>query len=285
MKVVRDIGKMKIYSRIKKKDGKTVGFVPSMGCLHEGHISLIKNARKQNDVVVLSIFVNPAQFGKNEDFSKYPRDFEKDEEIAKTEGVDIIFYPSEKEIYPKEYSTFVNVEALTGNLCGKSRPGHFKGVTTIVCKLFHVINPDMVYFGQKDFQQAVVIKKMIVDLNMDIILKVLPIVREADGLAMSSRNSYLSKKERNDAAVLHKSLRRARDLFSEGEKDANSIRSSMKDIINSKESVSIDYLKIVDPIWLRDIKTIQNKALVCIAANIGKIRLIDNTVLGDHENQ
>jgi len=290
MKIINEIDKMRIYSRIMKKDSKSIGFVPTMGYLHDGHVSLIKNARKQNDIVVLSIFVNPIQFAPGEDYEKYPRNAAKDEEIAKGEGVDVIFYPNKEDMYPNGYSTYVEVENLSEGLCGLSRPGHFKGVSTVVMKLFQIVKPDIAYFGQKDAQQAIVIKKMVNDLNMDIIIKVLPIVREPDGLAMSSRNEYLNKKERESATVLYQALKKAEGLFSGGERNAKKIIDSIQglikqDLIKTINTAKIDYIKAVDMNSLEDIDEIKNEALITLAVSIGKTRLIDNIIVGAQNDQ
>ncbi len=285
MKIINEIDKMRVYSRIMKKDSKSIGLVPTMGYLHDGHVSLIKNARKQNDVVVLSIFVNPIQFAPGEDYEKYPRDTARDEEIAKGEDVDVIFYPNKEDMYPNGYSTYVEVESLGEGLCGLARPGHFKGVSTVVMKLFQIVKPDIAYFGQKDAQQAIVIKKMINDLNMDIIIKVLPIVREPDGLAMSSRNEYLNKKERESAIVLYQALKKAEGLFSGGERNAKKIIDSIQglikqDLIKTINTAKIDYIKAVDMNSLEDVDEIKNEALIALAVSIGKTRLIDNIIVG-----
>ena len=217
MKVVDTITRISTLVKIFKKEGRSISLVPTMGCLHEGHLSLVRAARKHTDVVIMSIFVNPLQFGPKEDFEKYPRDLKRDEELARSAGADIIFNPSAKDIYPAGYSTYVNVEGLTRTLCGSSRAEHFKGVTTVVAKLFEIVRPDIAYFGQKDAQQAIVIKKMAADLNMGIEIKMMPIIREPDGLAMSSRNVYLSSDERRDALVLHDALKRAEAMIKSGE--------------------------------------------------------------------
>jgi len=279
VKEIADIEKMKVFSRIKRKNSKSIGLVPTMGYFHDGHLSLIKNARKQNDIVIVSVFVNPIQFGINEDFKQYPMDLARDKEIAKKEGIDVFFCPNADQMYPAGFSTTVTVQELSANLCGLSRPEHFKGVTTVIAKLFEITKPDIAYFGQKDAQQAAVIKKMVKDLNMDVLVKVLPIVRESDGLAMSSRNVYLKKNEREDAGVLYQSLRKAESLFACGERSSKRIANSIKEIIDSKKTVKVDYIKIVDTDTLKDINSIKNKALIALAVFIGKTRLIDNTIL------
>jgi pantoate--beta-alanine ligase len=279
MKTIDNVPRMATFSRMVKKEGKTIGLVPTMGYLHEGHLSLARTAKKLNDVVVMSIFVNPIQFGPNEDLDSYPRDLQRDEDLASTAGVDVIFYPSAKEMYPEGFATYVNVEGLTEKLCGAKRPGHFKGVTTVVAKLFGIVKPDMAYFGQKDAQQAIVIKKMVEDLNMDVGIKVLPIAREKDGLAMSSRNKYLSEAERKDAVVLYRSLQVAESLIKAGEKNSKKIVQAMEAVIVAKSAAKIDYIAIVDPKDLRDVDTISGKALVALAVFVGKTRLIDNIVV------
>lgn len=279
---------MKVYKSIKplvreidslKKKEKTVGFVPTMGFLHEGHLSLIRRARKDTDCVVVSIFVNPIQFGPKEDFKKYPRDLKRDLALSKKSGVDIVFFPRVEFMYPKGFSTYVSVEGLTESLCGFSRPGHFKGVTTVVAKLFNIVKPDIAYFGQKDAQQAIVIKKMAEDLNMPVKIKMMPIVREKDGLAMSSRNVYLSPCQRRQALSLYKSLKLARKLYRKGEKNPKKIIAGMRGEILKEKAAEIDYLSIVDLDRLKDVSKVLKKSLVAVAVKIGNTRLIDNVIL------
>ena len=279
MKIIDTIPRMSTLVKMLKKEGKSIGFVPTMGYLHEGHLSLFKTAKKHTDLVVVSIFVNPIQFGPKEDIDKYPRDFKRDEELSRSAGVDVIFYPSEKDMYPENYKTFVFVEGLTETLCGISRPGHFKGVTTVVAKLFNIVRPDMAYFGQKDAQQAVIIKKMVKDLNMDIDVKVLGIVREKDGLAMSSRNVYLSPDERKDAAILYKSLTKAESLIKAGERETKKITKMMEETIQKTPTAKIDYISIVDTGNLKDVNVISGEILIALAVFIGKTRLIDNIIV------
>ncbi len=279
MKIIDSISRMSVLIKILKKEGKSIGFVPTMGYLHEGHLSLVRTAKKHTDVVAMSIFVNPIQFDRREDLEKYPRDFKHDEGLARDAGVDIIFYPSVKDMYPDGYSTYVNVEGLTDYLCGSSRPGHFKGVTTVVAKLFGIVKPDIAYFGQKDAQQAIVIKRMATDLNMDIEIKILPIIREKDGLAMSSRNINLSEPERKDAAVLFQALKKAEALVKEGERDAKKIIRQMEAMIKGKETAKIDYISIVDTKDLKPMSTVLSEALVALAVFFGKTRLIDNIIV------
>jgi len=279
MRIIRNIKEMSVFSKKIRIKGKTVGFVPTMGALHEGHLSLIRQARKENDIVVVSIFVNPIQFGPKEDFRKYPRNIERDAHLCKSEGADIIFYPNIKEMYPENYKTYVTVEDLGGLLCGKFRPGHFKGVTTIVDKLFNIVSPDISYFGQKDAQQAIIIKKMAGDLNIPVQIKVMPTVREKDGLAMSSRNIYLNKDERQDAAVLYQALSLAKDLIRKGGVGSLHIIKKMRQLINKKKSTKIQYISIVDPDNLEPVDRIKSKVLITLAVWIGKTRLIDNIIV------
>jgi pantoate--beta-alanine ligase len=262
-----------------KKEGKSIGLVPTMGYLHEGHLSLVKAAKKHTDVVVMSIFINPIQFGPKEDFEKYPRDLKHDEEMAREAGVDVIFYPSLKDMYPEGYATYVIVEKLTGSLCGESRPGHFRGVATVVTKLFNIVKPDVAYFGQKDMQQAMMIKKMASDLNMDIEVKMMPIAREKDGLAMSSRNIYLGTAERKDAVVLYQSLLKAETLIKNGERDAGKIIKTVEEMIKAKSSAKIEYVKLVDARGLKDIKVITGEIALAVAVFFGNTRLIDNITI------
>jgi pantoate--beta-alanine ligase len=279
MKIIHSINQMALVSKGLRADGQTIGFLPTMGALHEGHLSLMRKARKENDVVVVSIFVNPIQFGPKEDYRYYPRNLKQDARLCSKEGADIIFYPQAKDIYQQGYKTYVDVDDLSKVLCGKFRPGHFKGVATVVTKLFNIVNPDIAYFGQKDAQQAIIIQRMAKDLNMPVSIKVMPTVREKDGLALSSRNAYLSKEQRKDAAVLYQALNLARDLIKQGNKNSFSIIRKMKQLINKKKSAKIQYISIVD---LRDLKTmarIKGKVLVALAVWIGKIRLIDNIMV------
>ena len=267
------------FSGKARLKGETIGFVPTMGYLHDGHLSLARQARRDTDLVVMSIFVNPAQFGPKEDLKKYPRDIKRDEKLAQGAGVDVIFYPSAKAMYPDGYKTYVEVKELSGILCGSFRPGHFKGVATVVAKLFNVTACDIAYFGQKDAQQALIIKKMAEDLNMRLKIKVMPIIRERDGLAMSSRNKYLSPRERQEAVALHKALLLARSLILQGRKDCRFLINRMKKLIGSKKSARIDYIDIVDAHDLNPVKYIKGKVLIALAVWIGKTRLIDNIII------
>ncbi len=279
MKIIRTPREAHSYVSSLRQKGRRVGFVPTMGCLHEGHLSLVKKARCENDVVAISIFVNPAQFGPREDYKRYPRNFIEDKKLAKRAGVDIIFYPDTKNMYTPTHSTYVDAEDISENLCGRFRPGHFRGVATVIAKLFNIIPADNVYFGQKDAQQAFIIKRMARDLNIPVNIRILPTVREKDGLATSSRNAYLSKKERREAAVLFKSLLLAKDLIRGGERRAANIIKRMKDSINKNSSAKIEYIAIVDTAGLKDIKTLKGEVLIALAAYFGKTRLIDNSII------
>ncbi len=261
-----------------KKSGKRIGVVPTMGYLHEGHRALIRDARKENELVVLTIFVNPAQFGQGEDFDRYPRDIERDRQAAIDEQVDYIFHPSIGDMYPEGYATYVDVENITETLEGEWRPGHFRGVTTIVLKLFQITQPDNAYFGQKDAQQLMVIKKMVSDLHIPVKIKRVPTVREKDGLALSSRNVYLSPGERQQAAVLYRALQRAEVDIRRGERSRDIIVGMIRDMIKAVGNISIDYVEIVDPVTFRKVQFLENNREHCIAlaVRIGKVRLIDN---------
>ncbi len=278
MKVISDVGKMRAYVKKIKQEGETIGFVPTMGHLHEGHLSLMREAGKNEDVVIISIFVNPTQFRPGEDYERYPRDMERDKRLAGEVGVDLIFAPTVDQMYPEGCASYVEVEKVTEQLCGRFRPGHFRGVTTICCKLFNIVEPDVAYFGQKDAQQAIVIKRMVRDLNKDLKIKVLPIVREKDGLAMSSRNTYLSPKERKDALCLYESLEEAERMIKSGETDAEKIIRRMRQIIAPKTS-RIDYISIVDTQELKEVKKISGEVLIALAVWIEKTRLIDNIMI------
>ena len=277
MILIKKIKEMKSYIKEKKREGKIIGFVPTMGYLHQGHLSLIKKAKEDCEVVVVSIFVNPAQFGKGEDYERYSRNLERDRKLCQEEGVDVIFAPEVEEMYPEGYSTFIEVEGrISSILEGASRPGHFRGVTTILTKLFHIISPDYSYFGEKDYQQALVVKKMVKDLNFNTQIFVLPTVREEDGLAVSSRNSYLNKEERKEAAILYKSLIAAKEEIRKGERDPHCLISFMKNLIEKEPLAEIDYIAVVNPETLEEENKINKKVLLLLAVNIGKTRLIDN---------
>ncbi|NPA15498.1 MAG: pantoate--beta-alanine ligase [Deferribacteres bacterium] len=280
MVLVEKIDEMKRLSEKWREEGKSIGFVPTMGYLHEGHLSLVRKAREDNDVVVVSIFVNPTQFGPGEDFERYPRDLERDLELLRSIGVDAVFYPSASEMYPEGYKTFVEVTDITERLCGASRPGHFRGVTTVCCKLFNIVKPHRAYFGKKDFQQFVVIKTMVKDLNMDLEIVPMPIVREKDGLAMSSRNTYLSPQEREAALCLYRALKKAQELFNSGERNAEVIREEVERVIKSEPLAEIDYVAVVDPESFLPVDEVKEGTLVALAVKVGPARLIDNLQLG-----
>ncbi len=285
MKIIDNIKTIKKQIKRLKKEGKTIGFVPTMGYLHDGHLSLIRQSKKETDITVVSIFVNPAQFAPSEDLDKYPRDLKRDCSLLEQEGVDILFFPDSKEIYPEGYDTYVFVENLSKPLCGKTRPTHFRGVTTIVLKLFNIVSPDRAFFGQKDAQQAIIIKRMILDLNLDLNLRVLPIVREKDGLAMSSRNKYLKEEERKQAVGLFKSLTKGKEVFDSGIKDVKTIKEEVLKVFKEFPLLKLDYLEVVDMNSLKKIDKVEKKALMAIAAFLGKTRLIDNVILGgDNED-
>ncbi len=264
--------------------GKKIAVVPTMGYFHEGHLQLMREAKKMADCLIVSIYVNPTQFGPKEDLSKYPRDFQRDAKMAQDVGVDVIFYPSDTEMYPENYQTYVNVEEVTKNLCGLSRPGHFRGVTTICTKLFNIIKPHVAVFGKKDFQQYVAIKRMVEDLNLDLEIVGLPTVRETDGLAMSSRNVYLQKNERPSALALIASLRLAQKLYDNGERKSSIIKKEAENLLKDAPFTEIDYVKICDAKTLNDIDKITGEAVIALAVKVAKTRLIDNHVFGESFN-
>ncbi|QIJ72867.1 pantoate--beta-alanine ligase [Thermosulfuriphilus ammonigenes] len=279
MEIVTSIEKMTQISLKWRKEGQKIAFVPTMGYFHEGHLSLMRLARKKGDRLVVSVFVNPTQFGPQEDFEKYPRDKKRDIELAKKEGVDVLFCPSKEEMYPPEYQTYVEVTELSRPLCGESRPGHFRGVATVVLKLFNIIRPHLAVFGEKDYQQLLVIKKVVQDLNLSVEIVSHPIVREIDGLAMSSRNVYLSSEERKSALSLFKSLKLAQELVKKGERNSDKIRKIVRDFILSHPYTKIDYIELRDPKNLIEKKEISGPTLLAIAIFVGQTRLIDNIIL------
>lgn len=276
MKIIATVAEMK---RIRRELPGTVGFVPTMGFLHDGHLELVRRARAGNTSVVVSIFVNPTQFGPKEDYASYPRDVPKDLRMLESVGTDVVFVPAPEDMYPPRFSTWVNVEKVTDRLEGAARPGHFRGVATVCCKLFNIIQPNTAYFGQKDAQQCVVIKKMVADLNMNLDIVIVPTVREPDGLAMSSRNVYLKPDERRAAVVLSRSLALARDMWSSGERDAEKMRQAMVAFIRKEPLANIDYVSIADAETLEELTEIRPPALVSLVVKIGKPRLLDNTIL------
>jgi pantoate--beta-alanine ligase len=279
MKVIRDPQKINRLLKGLKNKGKRIGFVPTLGALHAGHLSLIQQAKKENNLAVVSIFINPQQFGPQEDLSKYPRPLKNDLLLCRKAKVDLVFLPDEKNMYPEGFATWVNVEGLSNLLCGLTRPGHFRGVVTVVAKLLNIILPDVLYLGQKDAQQSVIIARMIEDLNFPVKVRVLPIVRQEDGLALSSRNVYLNKAQRLEALVLSKALSLAKSLIDHGQTDAARIIHRMKELISRKKQARIDYIAVVDLEQLKPIKKIDQDCLICLAVKIGKTRLIDNLVI------
>jgi len=281
MKICKAITEMRAGLRTARSAGKRLGLVPTMGALHEGHLSLVRASRAKADMVTVSIFVNPRQFGPNEDFLKYPRTFERDCTLLEKEGVELVFAPSVEGMYPKGAVTYVTVEGLSEKLCGRSRPGHFRGVTTVVSKLFHIVEPDLAFFGQKDAAQVAIIRRMVRDLNMPVEIVVCPIVREPDGLAMSSRNTYLDPGQRKSALVLSRALKQIEEVFRRGERDTAKLIWASKQVIAQEPSVRLDYLEVVDPENLESMPVISGEALVAVAAFVGTTRLIDNVVLKD----
>lgn len=279
MQVIEGIKEMQEVSERIRGEGKKIAFVPTMGFFHEGHLSLMRYGKEQADVVIISVFVNPIQFVVGEDFEDYPRDFARDCELADQVGVGIVFAPDVSVMYPRGFQTHVSVESLSKYLCGAFRPGHFQGVTTVVAKLFNIVKPHIAIFGKKDFQQWVIIRKMVEDLNLDIEVIGLPIVREQDGLAMSSRNTYLTEEERGSALSLSESLSMAETMVASGERDASKIVKEIKGFILSKCYTKIDYVSICDPDTLEDLQVLKSKSLLALAVRVGKARLIDNTLL------
>lgn len=279
MKLATSIEATRAASRAARRAGHRIGLVPTMGALHEGHLSLVRMARKQSGFAVVSIFVNPLQFGPTEDLANYPRDFERDRDLLDKEDLDLIFAPSLEEMYPAANITYVNVEGMSERLDGGSRPGHFRGVTTVVSKLFHIVEPDLAVFGQKDAAQAAIIKRMVRELNMPVEIVVAPIVREPDGLAMSSRNVYLDPAQRNHALILSRSLKRIQELFQKGERSAEHLIAAGRRLFAEEPAVRLDYFSIVDPESLEPVREVTRDALVAVAAYVGPTRLIDNVVL------
>jgi len=279
MEVAKTIESVRKLVKLARSEGKKIGFVPTMGALHIGHTSLIERAVEECDFVVVSIFINPTQFGPAEDYDKYPRDLDADLKICKKTGVDVVLAPPVEQMYAARNLTWVNVEKLTEPLCGRFRPGHFRGVTTVCAKLFNIVGADVAYFGQKDAQQALVIKRMVTDLNMPLEIVICPTVREPDGLAVSSRNQYLTDQQRKDAACIYKALRKCRQMIDAGVEDAQDIINQIHKVINQVPSIEIEYLSIVDADTLQPVEHINGTILVAIAVRIGKVRLIDNILL------
>lgn len=276
MNILRSVADMKAFSRERRTAGATIGLVPTMGCLHEGHLSLVRECRANAGVTVVSIFVNPIQFGPKEDLRSYPRDLRLDVEMLEREGVDVVFTPPEDEMYPPGCRTFVEVHGLQDRLCGKSRPGHFRGVCTVVLKLFNIVRPDVAFFGWKDAQQLIILRKMARDLNLDVRIEGVPLVRDVEGLALSSRNSYLSAEERRAALVLSKGLREAEAMAGAGEKSAKAVIAKVIETIEKEPLARIDYAEIVSMDDLAPLERIDGGALIALAVFIGKTRLIDN---------
>jgi pantoate--beta-alanine ligase len=279
MEIAKTIEEVRSYIKAARSKGKKIGFVPTMGALHIGHISLIKRAAKNCDYVVVSIFVNPTQFGPGEDFKKYPRPTDADLKICEEYGVDLVFNPEPEEMYAAENLCWVNVEKLTEPLCGRSRQGHFRGVTTVCAKLFNIVAADVAYFGQKDAQQAIIIKRMVADLHIPLAIEICPTVRELNGLAVSSRNQYLSEQQRKAATLIYKSLQKCQEMVNSGITDTKEIISEMQKILQQAQSIEIEYISIVDAKTLQNLDQIAGKALVAVAAKIGPARLIDNILI------
>lgn len=279
MRIVKNREEIREIVKKAQMADQSIGFVPTMGYLHQGHLSLMKKARAENDLLVISIFVNPTQFGPNEDFSSYPRDLSRDEQLAATAGVDYIFAPEKKEMYPISFQTSVQVTHLSKNLCGEKRPGHFAGVCTIVTKLFNLIQPDRAYFGQKDAQQAIIIQQLVKDLDLSTEVVVCPIVREADGLAMSSRNKHLNPAERKEALILYKSLIMVKEMVKNGQINADFLKTKMMAMITDVKGAKIDYVAIVALETLQPVEKLRGQILIALAVFIGKTRLIDNIIL------
>ncbi len=273
------IAEIRAWVRKTRVAGKTIGFVPTMGALHIGHVSLIRAAAARCDSVVVSIFVNPTQFGPGEDFEKYPRPLEKDLALCEQNGADAVFAPSPREMYPRENLTWVTVEKVSEPLCGRFRPGHFRGVATVCTKLFNIVGADLAFFGQKDAQQVAVIQRMVADLNLPLEIVVCPTVREPDGLAMSSRNQYLSPQERKEATVIYRSLQKSAELIRTGEKDVARITAQMREVLRQVPSLRIEYVSLADAATLEDLPRVQGKVLIAVAGRLGSTRLIDNIVV------
>lgn len=285
LKIAHTITEVRHCVKEWKRQGLSIGLVPTMGYLHEGHKSLIDKAVRENDKVVVSIFVNPIQFGPNEDLATYPRDMDRDSKVCKEAGANLVFNPDPKEMYFEDAATYVNVENLTEELCGAKRPGHFTGVCTVVSKLFNIVTPDKAYFGEKDAQQLAIIKRMVRDLNFDIKIVGCPIIREEDGLAKSSRNTYLSSKEREEALCLNKSLKKAKELLEKGETVSSKIKEAIEEEISKVPSSKIDYIEIVDSLSLKPVEKIEKSILIALAVYIGKTRLIDNFTFTSTEEE
>jgi pantoate--beta-alanine ligase len=279
LQFVEDIGKMKSLADAFRGEGKKIGLVPTMGDFHPGHRSLFRLAREKVEALVVSVFINPTQFGPAEDYEDYPRNIKADSQMARAEDVDVLFHPDVDQMYPDGYSTYVQVTGLEDLLCGASRPGHFRGVTTVCLKLFNIVRPDLVVFGQKDGQQAIIVRKMIEELNLDVEMTVGPTVRESDGLAISSRNRYLNGEERREAPILYKALKHAADLIQAGERNPEVVSSEMEKLIHSAPLARLEYISLVDAETLRDVDLLSGSVLIALSCSFGKARLIDNVLL------
>lgn len=282
MEIIENPQRMQERANQLRAEGKTIGFVPTMGYLHDGHLSLMRRARSECQTSVLSIFVNPTQFGPGEDLDRYPRDMEGDLQKAASEQVDLVYLPSARDMYPEGFRTYVTVEELSEKLCGASRPGHFRGVTTVVLKLFNLVKPHRAYFGEKDYQQLTIIRKMVEDLNLDLQIVGMPTVRESDGLAMSSRNAYLSAGERRSALSLSRALKRAGEMVARGERSAALLREEIRRTIEEEPNTEIDYIAVSHPFTLKDLERIAGPALIALAVQVGSTRLIDNCIVEAH---
>lgn len=280
MQVLKTVEEMRAACRELRRRGQRLGLVPTMGALHAGHLSLIRLARERSDAVVASIFVNPLQFSAAEDLRRYPRDFARDRGLLESEGVELLFVPAVEDMYPQETATFVEVEGLSQALCGRSRPGHFRGVSTVLTKLFAIIAPDLACFGQKDAAQLAIVRRMVADLNIPIEIIAGPIIRETDGLAMSSRNAYLEPAQRIAAAVLYRSLQRARSAYAKGERSSARLMGEARRALEKEPLLRVDYVEIVDPESLRAQERVEHRSLLAVAAFLGSTRLIDNLLLG-----
>jgi pantoate--beta-alanine ligase len=285
MRTFQQVSAMRAYMRAVREDQKSVGFVPTMGALHEGHLSLIRRARGDCDVVVVSIFVNPTQFGPNEDFARYPRDLSRDSRLTQEAGVDALFYPEVDEMYPPGFQTFVEAPQIARRWEGERRPGHFRGVATVCVKLFQIVQPDRVYFGMKDYQQLKVVERVVADLNIPVTVVPCPTIREPDGLAMSSRNVYLDAASRNSSLTIYRALKKVEELYERGEQSVSVLEKTMQGVLRSDPAIQIDYAVIVDSETLEPIEILENNGVALIAVRIGNTRLIDNLVLGAKPGQ
>lgn len=284
MIVIEKAKEMQRFADVQRQKGSRIAFVPTMGFLHRGHLRLMEEGKKHGDCLVTSIYVNPTQFGPKEDLAKYPRDFDMDYKLCQGVGVDVIYFPSNEEMYPRHYQTYVDLEGVTQNLCGLSRPGHFRGVATVCAKLFNLVKPHVAVFGKKDFQQLVVIKRMVEDLNMDLEIVGLDTVRESDGLAMSSRNTYLKPEERESALSLSRGLKMAQGMYAGGERDASAIIGAVSRFIAGHPHATIDYVKICDTTTMKDVARLDGESVMALAVRVGAARLIDNSVFGEPLN-